>query len=213
DKNGDGDVNQTPDYLHKRFYVSQAKKNKPFTYPPDMSDRFVYQDEFVSWVTKTFTGAPVYYALDNEPDIWAGTLARIHPEKLTYDELIKLNIEYASAVKDVAPDAKVFGFCSYAWGGWHTLQGAPVWNGRDFFEVYCQEMNKAEQKAGKRLIDVIDIHYYPEARGGGYRVTEEKPNAELYAARIQAPRSLWDPTYMENSWIVNDAWKKPMAEL
>ena len=54
-------------------------------------------------------------------------------------------------------------------------------------------------------MDVLDLHWYPEARGGGVRITEANNAAAVAAARVQAPRSLWDPAYGENSWISIDA--------
>ena len=48
DKNGDRDVNKTPDYLNKRFVKSRPRKGAPFTYPPDTNNSVVYQDEFVA---------------------------------------------------------------------------------------------------------------------------------------------------------------------
>ena len=35
----------------------------------------------------------------------------------------------------------------------------------------------------------------------------------MAAARVQAPRSLWDPTYTENSWITNDYLHAPIQLL
>ena len=65
--------------------------------------------------------------------------------------------------------------------------------------------------AGHKIVDVLDMHYYPEAQGGGVRVTSGTNNtAAVVAARVQAVRSLWDPNYGynasdptlgENSWI------------
>ena len=49
-------------------------------------------------------------------------------------------------------------------------------------------MQQASVTAGERLLDVLDIHFYTS--------TPDDP-----ADIVQAPRSLWDPTYMENSWI------------
>ena len=54
-------------------------------------------------------------------------------------------------------------------------------------------------------MDVLDVHWYPEARGGGVRVTEASGADAVAAARVQAPRSLWDPSYVETSWIAQDA--------
>jgi hypothetical protein len=203
DKKGGGDVAKTPDYLNTRFLPSLSRKPTPFADAPDLADGKVYQDEFVHWLEKAFPEPrpPIFYALDNEPDIWSHTHARIHPEKVRYDELCRLNVEYAEAVKRVAPRALVFGFVSYGWHGFTTLQDAPDRAGRDFLDVYLAEMAAAEAKAGKRLIDVLDVHWYPEARGKE-RVMEDDASPATSAARIQAPRSLWDPGYKEESWIL-----------
>ena len=48
---------------------------------------------------------------------------------------------------------------------------------------------------------MLDLHWYPEATGGGERITADDAGAAIAAARVQAPRSLWDPTYVETSWI------------
>jgi hypothetical protein len=42
---------------------------------------------------------------------------------------------------------------------------------------------------------------HPEAQGGGVRITWDNTSAAVVGARLQAPRSLWDPTYNETSWI------------
>jgi hypothetical protein len=201
DKNGGGDVAKTPDYLNKRFLVSLSKKDAPFADPPDLTDGKVYQDEFVDWLEKKFPKARIFYSLDNEPELWSHTHARIHPDPLRFDELVRLNVEYAGMVKRVAPKALVFGFISYGWHGFTTLQNAPDRNGRDFTDFYLQQMSAAEKTAGKRLVDVLDIHFYPEAQGAKKRVTDDNSSPEVAAARIQSPRSLWDPSYKESSWI------------
>jgi hypothetical protein len=213
DKGNDGDVAQTPDFLSRRFHRSLPSKGRAFAFPPDPADKFVYQDEFAWWIGKTFAEQPVLFALCNEPDLWASTHARLHPQPVTFAELAKVNIDYATAIKKAVPNAQVVGMCSFGWSGYHHLQQAPDRNGRDFFDFYCQQMAAAEKAAGRRLIDVIDIHYYSEARGGGVRVIEDQAGDALYAARLQAPRSLWDPTYQEDSWITRDNLKEPMQEL
>lgn len=208
DKNGGGDVNKTPDYLSRRFVASLPRKDGPFADPPDVTDGKVYQDEFIAWLEKKFPAGgrpPIFYCMDNEPELWSSTHARIHPEKVRFDEIVRLNTDYASAVKRVAPKALVFGFVSYGWHGLTTLQDAPDRNNRDFSEFFLQEMSAAEKKAGKRLVDVFDFHWYPEARGGKRRITDDDASPDVAAARLQAPRSLWDPSYKESSWVANAA--------
>lgn len=215
DKNGGGDVNKTPDYLNVRFHKSLAKKpSGKYSYPPDLKDKVVYQDEFVAYLEKTKSAKfPVWYSLDNEPDLWANTHERIHPNKLTYAEIIQNNTEVASAIKAVAPQSMIFGPANYGWQGFRALQDAPDRNNRDFLDTYLDAMKAAEKSNGKRLLDVLDIHWYPEARGGGVRIVEKDASPETAAARIQAPRSLWDPSYVETSWIADSLGKKPITLL
>ncbi len=212
DKGPSGDVNQTPDYLNVRFLESRAAKRRGFSYPPDTGDRVVYQDEFVAWLESAFPGArrdpsrALFYSLDNEPDLWASTHPRIRlTGKVTYAELAQRTEEYAGAIKAVAPGALVFGPVSYGWQGFVRLQDAPDNGGRDFLDFYLDSMRDAEGRARCRLVDVLDLHWYPEARGGGVRITEANTSLDVAAARVQAPRSLWDPSYAENSWISVDA--------
>ncbi len=219
DKNGGGDVNQTPNYLQVRFEESLPSKGAPFTLAPDAGDGFVYQDEFVNWVEHEFPGSgagsahPVFYSLDNEPDLWPDTHPRIHPDATTYAELAAKSIACATAIKNVSPDALVFGPVNYGWYGYLALQGAPDAAGRDFQEFWLAEIEAAQQLFGARLVDVLDVHWYPEARGGGVRITGTETTPAVVAARLQAPRSLWDPSYTETSWIAQDSVGGPIALL
>ncbi len=211
DKAPGGDVNQTPDYLHVRFDESRAAKDGGFAYPPDTEDKVVYQDEFVAWLESALDARrdparTIFYSLDNEPDLWSSTHARIRPTgPITYAEIAERTTAFAGAIKGVAPQALVFGPVSYGWNGFVSLQDAPDRNGRDFLDFYLASLRDAEGRARRRLLDVLDLHWYPEARGGGVRITESSGAADVAAARVQAPRSLWDPGYVETSWISQDA--------
>jgi hypothetical protein len=210
DKKGDGDVINTPNYLETRFLKSLARKPGKFVYPPDVTDRAVYQDEFVVWIEKIkSSNTPVWFMLDNEPDLWGSTHSRIWLKNPTYAQIIANNIEFAKAIKDVAPKALIFGPANYGWAGFHSFQGAPDAQGRDFLDTYLSALSAAGQD--RRLLDVLDVHWYPEAKGDNVRVTENSDSPGVSAARIQAPRSLWDPTYVENSWIEQATNNKPIA--
>jgi hypothetical protein len=124
---------------------------------------------------------------------------------VTYDELVSRTVALAEAIKRVAPEALVFGPVSYGWQGFVNLQDAPDAGGRDFLDFYLASLRAAEGSARRRLVDVLDLHWYPEAKGGGVRITDPSSTAAVVAARVQAPRSLWDPGYVETSWISQDA--------
>jgi hypothetical protein len=220
DKQGNGDVRKSgPDYLQTRFRPMLPAKGAPFTLTPDPGSPTVYADEFVNWIKttcpygETDANRPVFFALDNEPDLWPGTHAEIHPKPAAYEELVKRTIDFALAIKAVAPGAKIFGPVNYGWMGFVRLQNAPDARNRDFQEFYLQQLAEAEKTHGKRLLDVLDVHWYPEARGGGVRITQENSSPAVAAARLQAPRSLWDPDYKEDSWITKDVLHEPIRLL
>lgn len=217
DKAPDGDVNKTPDYLQSRFHKNVLKKSAPFSSPPDLTDKVVYQDEFVAWIDKTTAPlrtptAQLFYSLDNEPDTWATTHPRIRPTKITYAEIVDRTTRLSAAIKDVNPAAVIFGFVSVGYAGYRDLGGAPDSQGRDFLDFFLTSMSTAEKTAGHRLMDVLDLHWYSEARGST-RVTDNVNDPATVRARVQAPRSLWDPTYLETSWIANNVLREPIALL
>lgn len=212
DKNGGGDIRGTPNYQMTRLKANVASKGAPFSTTPDASDRNVYQDEFVSWAQGRFGGSgALLYSLDNEPDLWSSTHAEVHPAAVGYDELVQRSISFATAIKSVAPMSGVLGFVSYGYNGYKTLQNAPDGGGKgEFIDYFLSKLKAAEGTAGKRLVDYLDLHWYPEARGGGVRITDPGTGNSIADARVQAPRSLWDDTYKEDSWIARDAVNGPV---
>ncbi len=211
DKNGDGDVRSSgSNYLSTRFQQNRPTKGAAFSTDPDTNDDFVYQDEFVSWLKGEYPNAQVLFSMDNEPDLWSSTHAEVHPSAVTYAELWQRNHDYAAACKAVWPEAEVLGFVSYGYAGYMNLQNASDNGGRNFIEWYLDRARMAETNEGTRLIDYLDLHWYPEARGGGQRITEQGNSADTVAARLQAPRSLWDDSYREDSWIANDVLNGPI---
>lgn len=213
DKNGDGDVNKTPDYLNKRFHPTFADKpGHHYAYPPDLTDDKVYEDEFVHYIEQQAKPQDkLWFSLDNEPALWHSTHARIVLEQPTYASFIKTSLEYARMIKRVAPKSMTFGPALYGWAAYETFQGAPDANGRNFIDFYLDSMAAASKQDGKRLLDVLDLHWYPEAKGNGNRIVMGGPGSNNGDARVQAPRSLWDPSYVEDSWIADNLGKKPIV--
>ncbi len=200
-----GDVrNSGSDYLTTRFRANLPVKNAPFSDPPDSNDGYVYQDEFVNFLRTAVPDATIVFSLDNEPDLWSNTHAEVHPSDVTYTELVKRNVDYAKAIRSVWPESHILGFVSYGYTGYLSLQNAPDANGNgQFLDYYLKAMKAAEDEAGVRLVDYLDLHWYPEVRVSGQRITNATSTPECMAARVQAPRSLWDPTYTEDSWIID----------
>ena len=219
---GNGPVSAAEVAPSNRWRQVVAKKSSisgqpAFTTTPVTNDPYVFTDEMVYWVEHTKQpGQQVFYTLDNEPGLWDDSHPRIHPSKPTFAELKTKTIATASAIKDVAPNAIVFGPGGFGWSDFMDLDAAPDNNAQHppdpgtgklhFHQWLLQELATEEAVQHRTLLDVLDLHWYPEAQGGGVRITAEGAldnSAAVVAARVQAPRSLWDPTYTETSWITN----------
>ena len=196
-----------------RWVTVEPRKNAAFATTPDLTDGVVYMDELVNLLVQRFgTAASAngvrWYSLDNEPELWPYTHPRIHPDTLRAAELVSRSIALATAVKDVDPTSEILGPAHYGIAVYVSLQDAPDWNALKasggyawFIDYYLDQMRQAGTGAGKRLLDVLDVHWYPEARGD-HRITESDATTEQDAqARLQAPRTLWDSTYHEDSWV------------
>jgi len=217
------------------FYpVVPWKGDLPFCDPPgspDTSDGVVYMDEFVNFLVWKYgysgSGNGVkFYNLDNEPDLWSdGNRGATHPEvhhaKPTCLEIKDKGSVMSYAVKLVDPNAQILGPVSYGFAGYLDFQGASDWQSVKgsrpwFISYYLDEMRyMSNSVAGIRLLDVLDVHWYPEAQdGAGHRILQSINTQEMYNARMQAPRTLWDDDYVyphmtypdgEVSWL-NDGW-------
>jgi mannan endo-1,4-beta-mannosidase len=74
-------------------------------------------------------------------------------------------------------------------------------------------MRQAGEEQGRRLLDVLDVHWYPEVRINDVRITANEPvgDPETMRGRVHATRSLWQADYEEESWI--GQWRKPVRLL
>lgn len=97
-----------------RWKEVKFKKDTALTLEPDITDNYVYMDEYVNYLVKTLgdsttsTGIQAY-SLDNEPVLWNDTHPLLHSNEVSSKELISKSIELASVVKDIDPNAEVFG--------------------------------------------------------------------------------------------------------
>jgi hypothetical protein len=201
----------------KRYVRSYPRKKGPYTDKPDLADNAVYQDEFVNFVVtklgKASQGGAKFYSLDNEPALWRSTHPRVHPEPTTYKEIVQRTEALATQITAIDPSAFVLGGVMFGWSEFMSLSSAP--DAKDFTAKYptyvdywLASMQELEKKNGRRLVHALDVHWYPESRGTK-RITEKDTSRRTIEARLQAPRSFWDPTYQEKSWIT-DQWKKPI---
>lgn len=205
DKNGTVPVSETAP--SSRWVEVINRKGSAFVLLPDTTDNVLYIDELLYFIINAYGTANTStgvkgYILDNEPALWVYTHPRLHSDTLTVAELMSKSIDLAATVKEMDSYAEVFGPDLYGFSAILNLQNAPDWSNYSgtynrFIEAYLDLMRQASDSAGYRLLDVLDIHWYPAPTG----IHSGDTSQTVSEARMQVPRTLWDSTYVEDSWI------------
>ena len=148
------------------------------------------------------------YILDNEPMLWHKTHRDVHPEPVGYDELLQRTIAYGTAIRRADPDAVIAGPAEWGWTAYFfsakdaevgvTFQPDKLAHGGiPLLQWYLQKLAAHEKQTGTRILDVVDLHFYPQAEG----VYDGKQDKKTAALRVRSTRALWDETYRDESWI------------
>ena len=157
-------------------------------------------------------GGVQVWDLDNEPEWWDSTHADIYSNAATYDDMMNRNIATALAVKAADPTALVSGPVEAGWpgmlfskkdfeSGWNTGPHYQYWanpidqkthGGVPWLQYYLQQMQKAGQTGGQRLLDYLDVHAYIRPDG----LTESAGNVAMETLRTTSTRAFWDPNYI-----------------
>jgi uncharacterized protein (TIGR03437 family) len=181
----------------------------------DVNVDAAFMTDWVKYTTAKYgtaaQGGVAVWSLDNEPIWWMGNHKNIHLQPFTYDELAERGIRYAQAIKAGDPTAAVAGPVSAGYMDmfFSALDIESGWNGGvspykywtnavdrkkhgdiDLTAWYLQQFARFEQASGYRLLDYLDVHGYMPGTGG------DDVSAQGTAARLEAPRVFWDPTYV-----------------
>jgi len=170
-----------------------------------------YQQQWVQHITSTFglagATAPRYYILDNEHSIWHSTHRDVHPTGATMDEVLARIKDYAAQIRGTDPNALIVGPEEWGWSGyfysgydqqygslhgWSFLPDRANHAGADYLPWLLGQL-KAD---GRHLLDVFTVHYYPQ---GAEFSNDVSTTTQLL--RNKSTRSLWDPNYVDQSWI------------
>jgi hypothetical protein len=162
------------------------------------------------------TGGVKTYELDNEPALWNSTHRDVHPQAVTYDELWQKSRDTAAAVKAADSGAQVagpgdWGWCAYFYspadpGGCSEGADRQAHGDLPIAAWYLQQFHSYEQQHGQRLLDYFDEHFYPQESGVSL---SSAGNASTQALRLRSTRTLWDPSYTDESWT-NDLGLGPV---
>ncbi|HMW02473.1 MAG TPA: glycoside hydrolase family 44 protein [Acidobacteriota bacterium] len=152
-----------------------------------------------------------YYILDNEHSIWHSTHRDVHPTGATMDEVKSKMIDYGGKIKAIDPTAKVVGPEEWGWSGyllsgydqqygaqhgWSNLPDRANHGGMDYLPWLLDQLRQHQTSTGQRLLDVFTVHYYPQ--GGEF---SDDVSSGMQLRRNRSTRSLWDPTYTDETWI------------
>ena len=173
-----------------------------------------YQQAWIQHLVNTWgtaaNGGVAYYLLDNEHSIWFATHRDVHPAGPTMDEIRTRIIDYAAKIKMADPTALVVGPEEWGWSGyllsgadqqwgsqngWSNLPDRANHGGQDYLPWLLTQLKQAAG-TGQPLLDVFSVHYYPQ--GGEFG---NDTSTAMQLRRNRSTRSLWDPNYVDESWI------------
>ena len=152
-------------------------------------------------------GGQKLYILDNEHSIWFSTHRDVHPTGPTMDEILSRMTDFASQIKGVDPGAQIVGPEEWGWSaytlsgydqqygslhGWSNLPDRTAHGNMDYLPWLLQQL----KTDGRHLLDVFTVHYYPQSGEFGNDTT-----TTMQLLRNKSTRSLWDPNYVDVSWI------------
>ena len=174
--------------------------------PPEFIGRWV--DAIKKFDAQTGKRSVQIYILDNEPALWNSTHRDVHPEPVGYDELLDRTVRYGAAIRKADPGALIAGPAEWGWPGYafsakdsaagFTLKPDRRLHGdKPLMAWYLEKLKDYEAKNGTRILDLVDLHFYPQGKDV-YGPASDKATAEL---RIRSTRALWDPSYVDESWI------------
>ena len=177
----------------------------------NVASNSAYQQQWVQamvnkWGPAT-SAAPRYYILDNEHSIWFSTHRDVHPAGATMDEILARIKDYAAQIRATDPNALIVGPEEWGWSGyffsgydqqygslhgWSVLPDRNNHGGSDYLPWLLGQL-KAD---GRHLLNVFTVHYYPQSGEFGNDIS-----TGMQLLRNQSTRSLWDPNYVDQSWI------------
>ena len=150
-------------------------------------------------------GGVAFYALDNEPMLWNSTHRDVHPHPATLDELWADTQSYAEAIKAVDPAAAGARACRLGMVrvlllGARRLRAGPG-HGRARRPPPARVVPDEEPRA--RAADRARGRWTTSTsttipQANGVALTDDESVAAL---RLRSLKSLYDPSYVDESWI------------
>lgn len=104
-----------------------------------------------------------YWSMDNEPEIWNGTHDDVMPTQLSAEEFMQRYFEVAKKARAKHPEIKLLGPVPANEWQWYNWSSTISSGGRNYpwLEYFIKRVAEEQEATGVRLLDVLDIHFYP----------------------------------------------------
>jgi len=105
-----------------------------------------------------------YWSMDNEVEIWSGTHDDVMPEQISAEEFMQLYFDVAKKARAKFPGIKLVGPvpCNeWQWYNWDNSKIDYAGNSYTWLEYFIKRIGEEQNSSGIKLLDVLDIHFYP----------------------------------------------------
>lgn len=107
-----------------------------------------------------------YWNMDNEAEIWNGTHDDVVPKPISAEEFMQKYFAVAKKAREKYPEIKLVGPVTaneWQWYNWPTTINH---EGRNYpwLEYFIKRVAEEQKATGVRLLDVMDIHFYPSTK-------------------------------------------------
>ena len=106
----------------------------------------------------------LYWNMDNEPEIWSGTHDDVMPVQLSAENFMQRYFEVAKKARAIFPEIKIAGPVSaneWQWYLWNNKTISYEGINYPWLEFFIKRIGEEQKKTGIKLLDVLDIHFYP----------------------------------------------------
>lgn len=107
----------------------------------------------------------LYWNMDNEVEIWNGTHDDVMPVQISAEEFMQKYFEVAKKARAKFPTIKLVGPVTANEWQWYNWSKAINADGKTYpwLEYFIKRVADEQKSSGIKLLDVLDIHFYPSS--------------------------------------------------
>lgn len=105
-----------------------------------------------------------YWNMDNEVEIWSGTHDDVMPNQLPAEDFMQRYFAVAKKARAQYPEIKLVGPVTANEWQWYNWNGGLINSGGknySWLEFFIKRAAEEQNATGIKLLDVLDIHFYP----------------------------------------------------